>query len=297
MSEVLNNVTAESDVNAVKELKDLGMEEAEDGLNAVTKTVENVESKTASAIDLMEEPDDVSFIDVKVCKEFREVPYIGEITGVRMTEEGPLYKVVYRDGDEEEFSTDEVHEGKEKYEILHTSMWNYMIDLVEDLDVEKLKEAGITTISDLELFGGGAAKPTNSGTPFDSLDMPLKTKQQLYITATYLLNDQMLTEDSKMDEMARFNLAKTNGTRRKVRVGYKKKSVVKSVATVKKADKPMARTTMAAKKATEATGKISAPNTKIPSTKIRGRPKVRAGTVPATNYSGPPTDSLDGVSD
>jgi hypothetical protein len=299
MSENSTNAMTDSEVNDVKEVMDPVI--AEDDTNPEMKTDETIGTKAVSTtVELPEELDE-SFIDTKVCKEFKKVPYIGEITGARMTKKGPLYKVIYRDGDEEEFSTPEAHEGKEMYMTLQTSMWNCMINLVEDLDVEKLRAAGINTISDLELFGGGAAKPTNSGTPFDSLDMPLKTKQQLYITATYLLNDQILTEDSRMDEMARFNLSKSNGTlkefRRTTAGRSKKKSVIKAAATVKKADKPVARATKAAQKAAKAAREISAAATKSPSTKSRGRPKVPSSTDPTTNDSGPPADVLDGASD
>jgi hypothetical protein len=269
-----------SQVNAVVQVKDDAMTEDVANANAATKT--DVESNEGHINESSEELYD-GLINVKVCKEFDEVPYIGEITGVRKTAKGPLYKVIYRDGDKEEFSTSEAHEAKEKYVTLQSSMWDCMIHLVEDLDVNKLKEAGITTISDLELFGGGAVKPTNSGTPFDSLDMPLKTKQQLYITATYLLNDQILTKDSKMDEMARFNLSKTHGFQQeppKTSVSPRKKSVIKAVATVKKSDKPMprTRTTHAARKAAEAAEEISAA-----APKRRGRPKGRGRAGPTTS--------------
>jgi hypothetical protein len=315
MSEDATNATAtataDNEVEAVKEIEDTVM--AEDDTKDTTKTdyinVEadtatemegkDVEPKVESATKSLEESDE-SLIDVKVCKEFDDVPYIGEIVGVRTTKQGPLYKVIYRDGDQEEFSTEEVLEGKEKYLTLQTSMWNCMIDLVEDLDMDKLKEAGITTISDLELFGSGATKPTNSTTPFDTLDMPLKTKQQLYITATYLLNDQILTKDSKLDDMARFNLSKTHGTTRKSRESRKKKSVVKAAVTVKKADKPVSRTTKASRKASETTAKVIPPGT----TRSRGRPpRVRADAGPTTTTttttknSGPPKDTLEGVAD
>ncbi|KAG7337598.1 hypothetical protein IV203_033443 [Nitzschia inconspicua] len=172
-----------------------------------TNSVTGKEKKPAK--EPLEEPDQ-SLIGVNVAKDFDGVPYIGQIMGARKSEEGPLYKVLYRDGDEEEYSTQEVLEGKEKYNLLQAEMWDCMTTMIEGLNVDALKDAGITTISDLELFGGGAAstKDPASGTPFDSLDMPLKTKQQLFITATYLLNDQILTKDSKFSDMARYNHAK-----------------------------------------------------------------------------------------
>jgi hypothetical protein len=308
--DALAETEAEAAIEASKGFDDLEMpqapEEAEDA---------NGDSSPKKRVVVLEEPDE-SLVGVKVAKDFDGVPYIGEIKGARKTKGGPLYKVLYRDGDEEEFSTAEANEAKEKYNVLQSDMWECMINLVEDLDVSALTDAGITTIADLELFGGGAAKASNSGTPFDSLDIPLKTKQQLYITATYLLNDQILTKDSKLEEMARYNLAKTTGTQHKPRAdkGVKRtvvkrqrvvRKAVKAVSTVKKARgrpkkavaekaapkpaKPSARATKVAKKA------VAKP--RAPPAAGKSSTTAKTSSTPKTGYSGPPTEPLEGVSD
>ncbi|KAG7371329.1 hypothetical protein IV203_019899 [Nitzschia inconspicua] len=285
--------------------------------DTTTATNSVIEKEKKPAKEPLEELDQ-SLIGVNVAKDFDGVPYIGQILGARKSGEGPLYKVLYRDGDEEEYSTEEVLEGKEKYNLLQAEMWDCMTTMIEGLNVDALKDAGITTISDLELFGGGAAstKDPASSTPFDSLDMPLKTKQQLFITATYLLNDQILTKDSKFSDMARYNHAKATGTlskprslRSSTRTVPKKAKVVKAAATIKKArgrppknavkevvtekkpPKPAGRNTMASK--------AGAAKSTNPAPKISSAPKTKAklGTTAKVTYSGPPTDPLEGVPD
>jgi hypothetical protein len=271
----------------------------------------------------LDEPD-VSFIGAKVAKTFNGLPYIGEIIGAKNTKEGPLYKVLYRDNDREEFTTEEAQTYRQDYIDLQASMWKCMLNLVEDLNVDTLKNAGINTISDLELFGG-IPGGGGGGTPFDSLDLSLKTKQQvrvqvvicgsvsrhdpswhcfytfplnfsfllskhqLYVIATYLLNDQILSDQSKLDEMARFNLAKATGklkTPRQPRTGNSTTARPSSGEAKKPRGRP--------KKAVNAGTVVK---------KSRGRPKKtisNSSTVTAGEkiaYSGSPKDSIQEITD
>jgi hypothetical protein len=253
----------------------------------------------------MEAPD-LTLIGIKVAKEFDGVPYLGEITDARKTKEGPLYKVEYRDGDVEEFSVDEVKEGQEKFVAVQTEQWNCMVGMIEGLDEDKLRQAGITSISQLELFGGNASR-LEGGTPFDSLDLPLLTRQGLYIVATYLLNDQILTKDTDLATIARYNNDKANGSLPKpgkarsnstTKRPKKKKTVVVKKAKTTVAKKPRGRPPKAAAKAATSTAKTSPAAEK---SKPHSAPAVSKGAASQelddVDYSGPPKEPIEGIAD
>jgi len=171
-------------------------------------------------------------IGTKIAKDFNGVPYLGEVTSTRRAarkgtkgegEENDggldLYKIRYRDGDVEDLERQEVLDGHTKYQTLQEEMLNHMIRLVgltatatatatdddDGLSIEKLTSAGITDISKLELFGGDHGK----GEPMAGIDLPLMKRQELYVIATFLLNDGILTSTSRLEDLARINLEKS----------------------------------------------------------------------------------------
>ena len=171
------------------------------------------ESDAKAAAAPMEEPDQ-SLISVKVAKDFDGTPFLGEITGARKSADGPLYKVEYRDGDTEEFFAAEVKTGQEYYAEFQKDQWSAMLGLIDGLEESVLTGAGITSVTQLELFGGNAIQ-LNGGTPFDSLELPLLVKQGLFIVATYLLNDQILHKDLSSGRRGLRDGGKAQNPRRK----------------------------------------------------------------------------------
>ena len=154
-------------------------------------------------------------IGTKVASVFGKDTYLGTVQSARTTDlpDGiDYYQVTYSDGDQEELEIAELESAQERYTVVVQEMWDTMIALVglNDADVAALQSQGITSIVELELFGGGGGSG-NRG--FDSIPgLSLMTKQYLHIVATYLLNDGILTSKSTIPELARFNLAKQNGS-------------------------------------------------------------------------------------
>ena len=217
-------------------------------------------------------------LGTKVANTFGSDTYFGKVTTARTSKEGvDYYQVTYSDGDQEELELAEVQAAHERYQTAQADMWDLMTKLVglDASGVAALKASGITSVAQLELFGGGAA----AGNAFDKIaGLAFLTKQQLHVVATFLLNDGVLTPTSTLAELARFNLAKQNGTTtkagpvkpaaapkatRKKRTVIKKKTVAKAATPKKKPGRP-AKKTAAAKKATASPGKK------------RGRPKKNA---------------------
>ena len=206
-------------------------------------------------------------VGTKVANTFGTDTYFGTVTTARTADGVDYYQVTYSDGDQEELELGEVEAAHDRYLTAQADMWNLMVQLVglDAAGVAALQAGGITSIAQLELFGGGVGHHA-----FDQVaGLSLLAKQQLHVVATFLLHDGILTPASSLAELARFNLAKQNGsvpkaagapkaTRKKRTPATPTKKRKKTVP--KKATTPKKKPGRPAKKATASPGK-------------RGRPK------------------------
>jgi hypothetical protein len=141
------------------------------------------------------------FIGAKIAKDFDGKMFIGEVIDARITKGGPLYVILYQDGDDEELDGPELDEGIKDYATLQVDMWEAAKELaaLEEAEVHTLSEAGISNIDDLKLIV--EAKEGGKKAVFEALTLPFPKMKTLYIVANYVTNGGIVTKDAKVEKM------------------------------------------------------------------------------------------------